>query len=93
MFVLKLSMGIGMTFYPGIGVSKKRKESSCILLLSVLAFFWYLYWQSFGIKIGIGIELFPIMVFVQVSVLVFGYQLNTFDMIKKNTKNLNWPCP
>ena len=34
-------MGIGMTIYPGIGVSKKRKESSGILLVSVLAFFWY----------------------------------------------------
>ena len=34
-------MGIGMTLYPGIGVSKKRKESSGILLVSVLAFFWY----------------------------------------------------
>ena len=41
MFVLKLSMGIGMTLYPGIGVSKKRKQSSGILLVSVLAFFWY----------------------------------------------------
>ena len=34
-------MGIGMTLNPGIGVSKKRKESSGILLVSVLAFFWY----------------------------------------------------
>ena len=41
MFVLKLSMGIGMTLYPGIGVNKKRKESSGVLLVSVLAFFWY----------------------------------------------------
>ena len=41
MFVLKLSMGIGMTLYPGIGVSKKRKDSSGILLVSVLLFFWY----------------------------------------------------
>ena len=42
-------------------------------------FFWYLYWQSSGIKIGIGIELFPVMswIFIQVSISVFGYRLNT----------------
>ena len=40
MFVLKLSMGIGMILYPAI-VIKKWKESSGILLVSVLSFFWY----------------------------------------------------
>ena len=36
-------MGIGMILYPAI-VIKKWKESSGILLVSVLSFFWYQNW-------------------------------------------------
>ena len=76
-------------FYPGIGVSKKWKESSCVLLVSVLAVFWYQnhYWyrtfpsNSMNVRtsIGIGIR-------VSVKHLLRSNHCKTFDMIKKTLK-------